>query len=68
MHQIFSLLIYPKQKLSNQITETKIIFKPLIKNNKKITLSGLMVVGDQYYEGDGPVDSAFPLLQMLYQS
>ena len=39
VHQIFSLLIYSKQKLSNQITQTKVIFKPLIKNIKKLLVA-----------------------------
>ena len=48
----YSLYLYAQKKkkkktLFNQITQTKIIFKPPIKNNKKITSSGLMVVGGQ---------------------
>ena len=44
-HQILSLLIYPKQKLSNQITQTEIIFKPLIlkrEREKKKTVGVLV--------------------------
>ena len=73
-HQIFSLLIYPKQKLSNQIIETYIIFKPLIlkrKKEKKNIQSGfgvLMVVGGLYNRGDNILDSHFSLFQMLWQS
>ena len=49
-HQIFSLLIYPKQKLSNQITQTEIVFKPLIfffKKKKKIPIE---VLADWWWE------------------
>ena len=73
VHQILSLLIYPKQKLSNQITQTEIIFKPLNlkgereKKNRR-GFSVLMVVGGLYNKGNDPLDSSFSLFQMFCQS
>ena len=67
----YSLYLYTQnKKLSNQTTH---IWTPNFrrKKKKKITFRGfgiLMVIEDQYNEGDDPSDFSFSLFEMFCQS